>query len=207
MPNMQNIHTSLLFYILCCILVQTNMHNMQINMQIPKSICRIVTCVYSAYWLYICTPHFADARCWQPRAPGECPAQSRHRPGAGPPRPSANSGAIICYYNILDPIIRIITYYLLLVFLLFQLFHLHIPDYYFLLFQGSAGATRRHVVSSHCYPTHQVMTRCSIGPAVPETSCGPGGSGGDANAPTAQSGTSSLLVNGSGSSCGDDRVS
>ena len=48
---------------------------------------------------------------------------------------SANSGAIICYYSILDFIIRIITYYLLLFFQLFQLFHLHISDYYILLFQ------------------------------------------------------------------------
>ena len=50
-------------------------------------------------------------------------------------RPSANSGAIICYYSILVPIIRIITYYFILFFLLFQLFHLHISDYYFLLSQ------------------------------------------------------------------------
>ena len=48
---------------------------------------------------------------------------------------SANSGAIICYYSILVPIIRIITYYFILFFLLFQLFHLHISDYYFLLSQ------------------------------------------------------------------------
>ena len=51
------------------------------------------------------------------------------------PGTSANSGAIICYYSILVPIIRIITYYFILFFLLFQLFHLHISDYYFLLSQ------------------------------------------------------------------------
>ncbi len=34
--------------------------NMQNNMQLLKSICRIVHCLYSAYSAYICTPHFAD---------------------------------------------------------------------------------------------------------------------------------------------------
>ena len=33
---------------------------MQNNMQLLKSICRIVHCLYSAYSAYICTPHFAD---------------------------------------------------------------------------------------------------------------------------------------------------
>jgi hypothetical protein len=37
-----------------------NMQNMQNNMQTPKSICRIVHCPYSAYLTYICTPHFGD---------------------------------------------------------------------------------------------------------------------------------------------------
>ena len=38
--------------IICC--------NMQNNMLLLKSICRIVHCLYSAYSAYICTPHFAD---------------------------------------------------------------------------------------------------------------------------------------------------
>ena len=33
---------------------------MQNNMQLLKSICRIVHCLYSAYSAYTCTPHFAD---------------------------------------------------------------------------------------------------------------------------------------------------
>ena len=58
----------------CCLYMQTNMQNMQNNMQTPKinmqnmqnnmqtpkTICRIVHCPYSAYLTYICTPHFAN---------------------------------------------------------------------------------------------------------------------------------------------------
>ncbi len=51
-------------------------------MQVPKSICRIVHCSYSAYWQHICTAHFADAA--GRIAPG--------RAGPGAPRSGAAGG-------------------------------------------------------------------------------------------------------------------
>ena len=47
---------------------------------------------------------------------------------------SANRGTIISYYFIYHCIIAIISYYLSINLLLFQLFHLQFSDYYFLLF-------------------------------------------------------------------------
>jgi hypothetical protein len=44
--------------------MQNNMQNMQKICQKyanPFSICRILTCLYSAYFAYKYTPHFADA--------------------------------------------------------------------------------------------------------------------------------------------------
>ena len=53
--------------LICNVICKIICFNMQNNMQLLKSICRIVHCLYSAYSAYICTPHFAD----------DCPVQKR----------------------------------------------------------------------------------------------------------------------------------